>query len=64
MASNQSSSVGEFPSAALREGMRAQRRSAFPVLSGDDVVAVLEFLARVPRLSDAALLELISQIGL
>jgi len=37
---------------------------AFPVLSGEDVVAVLEFFASVAREPDVALLDVLSQIGL
>jgi signal transduction histidine kinase len=43
-------------------GLRAA--SAFPVLSGDHVVAVLEFFAFIPREPDESLLHILSQIGL
>ena len=43
-------------------GLRAA--SAFPVLSGDKVVAVLEFFAYIVREPDETLLHLMSQIGL
>lgn len=47
--------------AAREGGLRAA--SAFPVLSGDQIVAVLEFFARVTREPDAPLLHVLSQIG-
>lgn len=54
---------GNFPRwrSARACGLRAA--SAFPVLSGDRVVAVLEFFARVAREPDDPLLHVLSQIG-
>ena len=48
--------------AARQCGLRAA--AAFPVLSGDRVVAVLEFFANTVREPDRTLLHLMSQIGL
>ncbi|MDE1969413.1 MAG: GAF domain-containing sensor histidine kinase [Alphaproteobacteria bacterium] len=48
--------------AARQCGLRAA--SAFPVLSGDKIVAVLEFFAYIVREPDEILLRLMSQIGL
>jgi len=48
--------------AARQCGLRAA--AAFPVLSGDKVVAVLEFFANAVRAPDETLLHLMSQIGL
>ncbi|MGH6977654.1 MAG: ATP-binding protein [Stellaceae bacterium] len=48
--------------AARQCGLRAA--AAFPVLSGDKVVAVLEFFANIAREPDKILLQLMSQIGL
>ena len=55
---------GNFPRewAARQCGLRAA--SAFPVLSGDKIVAVLEFFAYIVREPDEVLLRLMSQIGL
>ena len=46
---------------ALKNGLKGA--SAFPVFSGTDVVAVLEFFASNAREPNASLLELMSQIG-
>jgi signal transduction histidine kinase len=48
--------------AAVQCGLRGA--CAFPVLSGDEVVAVVEFFSRVAREPDEILLHLMSQIGL
>jgi len=48
--------------AAAECGLRGA--SAFPVLSGDEVVAVLEFFSTDPREPDETLLDLMAQIGL
>jgi len=48
--------------AARQCGLRAA--AAFPVISGDKVVAVLEFFAKTVREPDETLLRLMSQIGL
>jgi signal transduction histidine kinase len=47
---------------AMKCGLRGA--SAFPVLSGQDVVAVLEFFTTEPREPSEAFLNLMSQIGL
>ncbi len=53
-----------FPRLAFARATGIKGASAFPVLSGSEVVAVLEFFTRVPRAPDAALLDLLSQVGL
>ncbi|HJU18829.1 MAG TPA: GAF domain-containing sensor histidine kinase [Stellaceae bacterium] len=59
--------VGEddnFPRGRTARDCGLRAASAFPVLSGVEVVAVLEFFARAAREPDAALLRVMSQIGL
>jgi signal transduction histidine kinase len=55
---------GNFPRGRFARQCGLRAASAFPVLSGDQVVAVLEFFARVPREPDEAFLQILSQIGL
>jgi signal transduction histidine kinase len=55
---------GNFPRRPFISKCGFRGASAFPVLSGYDVVAVLEFFTTVAREPDAALLDLMSQIGL
>ncbi len=52
-----------FPRRAVALTCGLKGATAFPVLSGDDVVAVLEFFAGDAREPDDALLELMAQIG-
>ncbi len=59
--------VGEdsnFPRGKIARQYELRAASAFPVLSGDEVVAVLEFFAHVTREPEESLLHLMSQIGL
>lgn len=54
---------GNFPRFRLALKCGLKSGSAFPVLSGDEVVAVLEFFSMAAHKLDEALLDLMSQIG-
>ena len=55
---------GNFPRQQLAHKCGLKGASAFPVLSGEEVVAVLEFFTADAREPSVTLLELMSQIGL
>jgi diguanylate cyclase (GGDEF)-like protein/PAS domain S-box-containing protein len=54
---------GNSPRAAVAQELGVQAGFAFPVIVGDDVVAVLEFFAEEPVAPDAGLLDLVASVG-
>ena len=52
-----------FPRAGAAQACGLRSAVAFPVLCGDEVVAVLEFFGGEPRQPDNAVLDLMAQIG-
>ncbi|HEY4274854.1 MAG TPA: ATP-binding protein [Rhizomicrobium sp.] len=52
-----------FPRSGVAQACGLRSAVAFPVLSGQDVVAVLEFFGSEPRQPDGAVLDLMAQIG-
>ncbi len=55
---------GNFPRGHVAHQCGLRAASAFPVLSGDEVLAVLELFAHAPREPDETLLRALSQAGL
>jgi len=52
-----------FPRIGIAEACGLKSAVAFPVLCGDEVVAVLEFFGTEPRLLDQGILDLMAQVG-
>ncbi len=52
-----------FPRSGIAQACGLRSAVAFPVLCGQDVVAVLEFFGNQPRKPDDAVLDLMAQIG-